>query len=252
MKDLLKQAFANPLAPFILILTLIILLTVIVSNLRDLGKNASQRNNALDEKRMFSPELQYYQRESDPAKSAEEEKAFIPENIIRDLNAEAVYDWNQGDYAAAEDKFKTVLLFQSSNPLALSHLGLLYLRKEDYPAAEFMFRNLTLYYPYNTANYLQLAHALMKQDKIKEALEAARRALFFDSNSPAALIALARIYTKTKRYEAACEYLNRAVRAHPDAILQIREDSDLSPLRKTMEYKAFLAGLPKSAGGEDK
>ena len=162
MKPSIFSGIHNPLSPFLLLLALIILATIIISNIQSEQEKQWFRNAAPRELQ-FDPSL--------PTRVDDAENQYAPpmlEPDIQRLTAAALDDWARGDFTAAEDKFRTILVFRPNNAVALSHLGALLSHRGDYKNAELMFRNQTLFYPGDPNAYLNLATVLAKQKRLPE------------------------------------------------------------------------------------
>lgn len=235
MKNFLKSSFSNPLAPFILIFALIILTTLIVSNIKTSMEtaNATQTELAAKHNLMMDPSLstEIFE-EPGPANPSEPD--------VQLLTAAALMDWSKGNFKAAEDKFRTILVFNPNNPVALSHLGALLHHRGDYKNAELMFRQQTLFFPSDPNAYMNLGTVLAKQNKLNEAIKVSKRSLELDPSNAATALSLARIYSLANNKIVAMDYFKRAASSMGPKIVEASWDPAFDSIRNTAEFKEII------------
>ena len=224
------------LTPFVMIFALIILFTIIVSNIRDSEENSQQekKQNAIKELRLstsFEPE------------SEKQSASDIPDTQM--LAASALTDWHSGKFKEAEDKFRTILVFSPNNPIALSHLGALLHHRGDYENAELMFRRQTLYFPGDPGAHQNLGAILAKQNKFKEAIRVSKRGLELAPSSPSSVLVLAKIYSLAGSSKLALEYFRRAASMMGRGIVKAAWDPAFDNIRKTEEFTEILREVSK-------
>jgi len=246
MKQFLKLGTGNPLTPFVLIFSLIILFTIIVTNIRNTAFN-SQEN---EKKRVAMKELLFNPLLNTDFNLAEEEvpqDAEAPDTQM--LAAAALADWSNGKFDEAEDKFRTILVFNPNNPIALSHLGALLHHRKNYKGAELMFRRQTLYFPGDPGAHLNLGAVLAKQNKFTEAIQASKRGLELDPSSPATALSLAKIYSLANNKKLSMDYFRRAAPIMGRSIIEASWDPSFDNVRELPEFKQIVrdasAGDPK-------
>ena len=222
MKNFLVSGIKNPLAPFILLLALIILMTIIISNINTARETAHAGRRSL---------------------------LFDPEPDIRRLTAEALDAWEGVDLAAAEDKFRTILVFRPNSAVALSHLGALLHHRGDYASAERMFRRQTLFHPGAPNAYLNLASVLARQNKLPEALAVSKQSLrLAPKASSANLLSLAKIYSQAKDEKRALDYFRRAASILGPRLVEAGWDPAFDNIRKNPEFQTLLRDARKQKG----
>lgn len=229
------------LTPFVMIFALIILFTIIVSNIRDSEENAKR-----NEKKQNSVRSMEFRPLLNTRFEPEDERP--PDSGAPDtqmLAAAALADWNNGKFAAAEDKFRTVLVFSPNNPIALSHLGAILHHRGDYENAELMFRRQTLYFPGDPGAFQNLGATLAKQHKYKEAINVTKRGLELAPSSPASALVLAKIYSLTGNRQTALDYFRRAAAILGRGILEASWDSAFDNIRETKEFARILREAAK-------
>ena len=224
------------LTPFVMIFALIILFTIIVSNIRDSEENSQQekKQNSIKELRLSTSF------EPDTEKPA---NLDIPDTQM--LAASALTDWHRGNFKEAEDKFRTILVFSPNNPIALSHLGALLHHRGDYENAELMFRRQTLYFPGDPGAHQNLGAILAKQNKFKEAIQVSKRGLELAPSSPSSVLVLAKIYSLAGSSKLALEYFRRAASMMGRDIVKASWDPAFDNIRKTEEFAEILRNASK-------
>ena len=239
MKNFLVSGIKNPLAPFILLLALIILMTIIISNIKSARETAqlhTGRQNLL-----FDPQP------ADSDETAAEKTGSEPD--IRHLTAEALDAWEGGDFAAAADKFRTILVFRPNNAVALSHLGALLHHRGDYASAERMFRRQTLFHPGDPNAYLNLASVLARQNKLPEALAVSKQSLrLAPKASSTNLLSLAKIYSQAKDEKRALDYFRRAASILGPRLVEAGWDPAFDNIRQNPEFQSLLRDAGKQQG----
>lgn len=234
MKHFLKSSFSNPLAPFILIFALIILTTLIVSNI----KNSLETEAAKETEFAASHSLLL---DPQPAgMPVEPEPADLSKPDVQYLTAAALADWSKGNFDAAEDKFRTILVFNPNNPVALSHLGALLHHRGDYKNSELMFRRQTLFFPSDPNAYMNLGTVLAKQNKFNEAIRVSKRSLELDPSNAATALSLAKIHSLANNKSTAMDYFKRAANIMGPGIVEASWDPAFDNIRKTPEFKKII------------
>lgn len=242
MKRFLRSGIKNPLAPFILLMALIILITIIITNIKT--AQVGYAKTAPPRDLLFDPSLPTSFEETPEAPG---EPTLEPD--LRGLTAAALEDWARGDFSGAEDKFRTILVFRPNNAVALSHLGALLHHRGDYKSAELMFRKQTQFYPGDPNAFLNLATVLAKQNKLSEALAASKQSIALDPGGSAMhLLSLARIYSLANNTKMALDFLRRAaVRLGPE-LVELSWDPAFDNIRRTQEFQQLIRDAKKKDG----
>ena len=232
---------SNPsLTPFVMIFALIILFTIIVSNIRNPEESGQpEKKRSSTQGLIFNPRLSTGL-EPDADKSSVSD---LPDTQM--LAASALTDWHSGNFREAEDKFRTILVFSPNNPVALSHLGALLHHRGDYENAELMFRRQTLYFPGDPGAYQNLGAILAKQNKFKEAIQVSKRGLDLAPSSPSSVLILAKVYSLAGSSKLALEYFRRAASMMGRGIVKASWDPAFDNIRKTEEFSEILREASK-------
>ena len=234
MKQFLKSSFSNPLAPFILIFALIILTTLIVSNIKTSMETAAEKETEFTANHTLLLDPQ-------PAGiPVEPKQADLSKPDVPFLTASALADWSKGNFEAAEDKFRTILVFSPNNPVALSHLGALLHHRGDYKNAELMFRRQTLFFPSDPNAHMNLGTVLAKQNKFNEAIQVSKRSLELDPSNAASALSLAKIHSLANNKQTAMDYFKRAANILGPGIVEASWDPALDNIRNMAEFKEII------------
>ena len=235
MKQFLKSSFSNPLAPFILIFALIILTTLIVSNIKN-----SMETEAAKETEFAANHSLLLDSSSSAGLPPETEPKDNSKPDVQFLTAAALADWSKGNFDAAEDKFRTILVFNPNNPVALSHLGALLHHRGDYKNAELMFRRQTLFFPSDPNAHMNLGTVLAKQNKFSEAIRVSKRSLELDPSNSATALNLAKIHSMANNKQTAMDYFKRAANIMGPGIVEASWDPAFDNIRNTAEFKRIV------------
>ncbi len=241
MKAFLKSGFSNPLAPFILIFALIILTTLIVSNIKTTMETEAAKKTEFAAKNslMVDPSLA-------TGIPDEPENTDLSKPDVQYLTAAALADWARGDFNAAEDKFRTILVFHPNNPVALSHLGALLHHRGDYKNAELMFRRQTLFFPSDPNAHMNLGTVLAKQNKFKEAIQVSKRSLELDPSNAATALSVAKIHSLANNKNTAMDYFRRAANILGPGIVESSWDPAFDNIRDLPEFRSIIREAEKN------
>lgn len=151
--------------------------------------------------------------------AAVEGLAVLP--ISHDTRLESLLDiasryYAEKNYLAAEKAYLKVLKVDHKNSLAYSRLGFIYSHFGQVEDAIECFQIVADNYP-NAASYYNLAMMLFKNRKFKRSARALERSIELEE-TPARLIALARIYRVTGQYEQQIKTLERALELEADNV----------------------------------
>ena len=196
-----ENSLSKPLLPLILLLMLVILLTVIVSNLKpDQSKDLISGMEPIPEVLPFTRSYDWVVTNTDQESPSKEE------TVIRN----AITKWRTGKVEEAEDDFRTILVFDPKNLCALSCLGTIFYTRGKFREAEWLFRRKTEAYPSNFIGFRNLALALFRQDKLKDAVKEMKRASALNPDDMETLLLLARLYAYSGDNMNAAVCLKRA------------------------------------------
>jgi Flp pilus assembly protein TadD len=233
------------LTPLIIFLSLIVLLTIIVINFQT---DSSSRKSTAPENppdHFNSIELHKLEKKGpapilpplENTRSAGEN--IQPPNIERMLK-DAIISYDKGNDVEAEDKIRTILIFDPSNYTALSLLGNILYKAAKYPEAEVVFRKQGSLKPEDPVIYNNLGSALAKQKRYDEAVTVSLKALELEPESPVTLINLAGIYSVSGEVSKALEYFRRAYDKIGEKIIPISFDRTLDNIRYEREFLEII------------
>lgn len=213
MSDSNSSFRSNPLVPLILFLMLIILLTVIVSNLKP--KTNETVFSMLDP----IPELEQFSLDSGDSASGLSAYLTNEDQVIR----KAARNFRIGKIDEAESDFRTILIFDPNNLAALSYLGTIFYMQGKYKDAEFMFRKKTECYPSQSIGFLNLGMTLFQLGDIDGAIQEIKRAVCLNSADTDSIILLARLYAYSGDRSNAAACLKRAKQSGVDLTEILKE-----------------------------
>lgn len=150
---------------------------------------------------------------------AVENLAVLP--ISHDTRLESLLEiagryYAEKNYLAAEKAYLKVLKVDHKSSLAYSRLGFIYSHFGQVDDAIECFQIVADTYP-NAASYYNLAMMLFKNRKFKRSARALEKSIELEE-TPARLIALARVYRIMGQYEFQIKTLNRAMELEPESI----------------------------------
>lgn len=150
---------------------------------------------------------------------AVENLAVLP--ISHDTRLESLLEiagryYAEKNYLAAEKAYLKVLKVDHKSSLAYSRLGFIYSHFGQVDDAIECFQIVADTYP-NAASYYNLAMMLFKNRKFKRSARALEKSIELEE-TPARLIALARVYRIMGQYELQIKTLNRAMELEPESI----------------------------------
>ena len=196
-----SDKLSKTLLPLILLLMLVILLTLIASNLRPEGKkNSILKDSPVPETGLIS----------------QSEKLINPQNFQTDqpreeqMLREAIQKWKSGGIDQAESDFRTILIFDPDNLTALSCLATIFYHQGKFQEAELLFRKKTEAYPGSPYGHRNLALTLFRLDRLNDAVIEMKRASALDPSDMETLLNLARLYAYTGDDMNAAVCLKRA------------------------------------------
>ncbi|MBQ7403538.1 MAG: tetratricopeptide repeat protein [Lentisphaeria bacterium] len=183
-----KEKLSNPLLPLIMLLTLVILLTVIISNLRpSSGSNLLGSVHPVPE----LPPSSVHQNFSNPETMLE---TFPQEEQLVHL---AIKKWRMGMTDEAESDFRTILIFDPDNFTALSYLGTIFFYQGKMREAEMLYKRKADLYPGHPMGFRNLSLAQFRLGKINEAIQSLEKGLSMVPNDKEMLTLLARYHAYT-------------------------------------------------------
>ena len=228
----------NPLVPFIVFFALVILLTIVVTNSRSSHQQDVQEpkveRTGLTLSQVKNPILDQQPR-TEIKKEAPQE---TPD--IKKLLASAINDSDSGDTKSAEDKLRTLIVFDPGNVKAISLLGSIMFQQGNYQEAEFFFRMQAKVAPDDVSALNNLASALSRQCKYPEAIQSIEKVLEINPDSGAALLTLSGLNSLAGNTQEALENFKSAYAKMGERILPLSNDPNLNNIRDNPEFKDIL------------
>ena len=145
----------------------------------------------------------------------------------------------------AEDKLRTLLVFDPENTQALSLLGGLLYYSGRYKEAEFIFKKESVLLPESALVYNSMASAQAKQHKYEDAISAGKKALVLEPNMPQIHLNLAGMYSISGKPEKAIAHLQKAFKAMGSSILPLINDSAFDNIRESSQFQLIISKAKK-------
>jgi tetratricopeptide (TPR) repeat protein len=227
------------LVPLIITLSFIVLLTAVIVNIRPGMKDTVPAGSIpghpgvikLDE---IKP-VEIIQQDKKTVKSGE-----VSDEQILNMLLQAYSELDNGKVEEAENKVKTVLVFEPDNSEALSLLGKIYYLKHDYKSAEMIFsRQVNLNRKSATA-YNNLGQVLLKQKKYDRAALRFQIAQELDPESGLIALNLAGAYAKLGQKDKALASFKKAYRILGPRVITVASHPALDNIRDEKEFKDIL------------
>lgn len=225
-----ERPLTKQLAPLIVFIVLIIVLTVIIK-----GSSFSSARSPRMPVKLEMGLTQFNYQLQDAAAYPSERRPGVPD--AGNALSAAVRDCESGEFARAEDRIRTALLFYPANRSLLSLLGATLYRQRKYGAAEAVFRHLTALNPDDTIACANLSAALAGQKRFAEAVEIALQVYRKQPDSPVAALNLSGIYAMSGHTAEAMKYFKKAYNKLGENILPLVRNAHFDPIRKN---KAFV------------
>ncbi|OGV38990.1 MAG: hypothetical protein A2020_12915 [Lentisphaerae bacterium GWF2_45_14] len=215
------------LTPLILILGAVLLMSIIIVNTRYAESSSSSTVYTIPSQLELSP----FSR-SRKTTTAAQNKNRIPNSSELKVDTSAIFVEAQtllkkGDPESAEDRLRTLLIFEPENLPALNILGEILYRSRKYRDAEFVFRKQLAINPRESNVYNNLSSALAKQNKFDEAVKTAEEGLKIMPDSTPILLNLSGMYSVMGEKKISVEYFKRVYEKIGSDILQISGDPTL-------------------------
>ncbi|OGV50277.1 MAG: hypothetical protein A2017_06730 [Lentisphaerae bacterium GWF2_44_16] len=235
------------LTPLIIFFALVILLTVIITNSQSREKifkfNQSELLPSMELKNLTvrkKPDIDYVFQPSEKKQKIQTELPNF-QKMLRD----AARDFEDNKFKEAEDKLKTILVFEPDNFKALLLFGSILYNSERYAEAEMIFREQCRINPEDPMVYNNLGSALAKQKKYEEAVSTTLKVLDIDPESPVALLNLAGMYSVSGDTEKSIEFFKRAYDKLGERVLTLSYDPTLDNIRYEPEFQQILEDAEK-------
>lgn len=149
----------------------------------------------------------------------------------------------------AEDKVRTVLVFDPDNFDALTILGRILFADGKYRQAELVFRHQRLLEPDDATVLNNLGSSLARQDKLADALVFTARAWEKAPDCPEFILNYAGLLAMNGDKERAVTMLRKALEILGPAMTRLVKDKCFDPLRSHPGFKALEREAAESGGG---
>lgn len=223
------------LTPLIIIFTIIIFLTIVILN-SNLGEKPKKKKA---EQNIINNNMSIRIREK-PKQTFKRIDTKFNFNVNEELKtAKRLLAEKKED--EAEDKLRTILVFEPENITAMSLLGGIFFYSGRYDDAEDIFKRQIRIDPDSYLAYNRLASTLAKQKKYEDAIKTTSKALSINPESAEVNINLAGMYSITGKKDRALIHFKKAYEAFGYAILPLSLDSAFDNIRHTPEFQAILA-----------
>ena len=145
-------------------------------------------------------------------------------------------DMENGDFAAAEDRLRTALVFHGKNVKLYALLGKALYLQEKYKAAENVFRQQVYLAPEDSVSMNNLSAALAKQKRYHEAIGTLHQLLKNDPSSASAVLNLAGMYAVSGDRKNAILYFRKAYELLGHRILFLAQDRNFVSIQQEPEF----------------
>ena len=253
MKEL---PFSKQLAPLILFIVLIIVLTLVIGQNKNIFKNNNE-NSLYPHPQKLEMRLSpfHYNIPEFPDYGNLQYHIVIP--TVETALAQALEYSESGRYHDAEEIIRNALVFNKSNRALLSFLGTILFRQQKYKAAETVFRHQTILDPTDTLAYNNLGASLAKQNRYQEAIRSVKMVYLHSSKDHQALSALnlSGMYSISGNTAEALAYFKKAYESLGEQILPLSYNSNFDNIRGEKEFQNIVRqaqqqGKQKSNSGE--
>lgn len=229
---------SNPtrqLAPLIIVIVLIIILTLIIrgSRLPNLQEGESSLDSGLEMR--LSP-FSYQPSQGNRAVDRQALNLPDPDSVISGASRDAA----NGQYARAEDQLRTALVFYPEERRILSLLGTVLFMQKKYRESEDIFRHLTVLNPDDTVAYTNLGAVLASQKRYQEAIVSAKKVYLKEPGSPIAALNLSSVYSLNGDTAEALEYFRKAYEKLGENILPLSYNSNFDNIRKEKAFRDIV------------
>lgn len=237
------------LAPLIIIFGLVILATVFLSSKGTVRKPESlnRQSNSFPDMRL-SYMAQQHQNQAQGALPYSEDSGsganWIPD--IPALLLDAQRDFEQGNYGPAEDKLRTILIFEPDNVRAMTVLAYILYSARKFPDSAALFKRIISISPYDASAMANLGAALARMNDFNEALKYSLQGFSIDPSSPVTLLNLAGIYSMSGNREKALDFFRKAADRLGDSIIPQVYDQVFDNIRDDADFQALVSAAEKN------
>jgi tetratricopeptide (TPR) repeat protein len=231
------------LVPLIVFLFCIVLLTSVIVNMRPEMRNPVIRTDSKSKK----PRAIYLS-SIETAKNPElrrRQQHIMDEKKVLNLLLQAYSELDKGKLETAEEKVKTVLVFQSENTEALSLLGKIYYLKHEYKEAEMIFTKQIKLNKKSASAYNNLGQVLLKQKKYTRAALQFQVAQGLDPESGLIALNLAGAYSQQGKKKESLAAFKKASELLETRIITVANHPALDSIRNEKEFSDILKNAYK-------
>jgi len=228
------------LAPLIIFLGVVLLVTVALVNARKNERSFKLDPDSLPTMKLDSLSSKPVQRGRPEPQNIQE---FAP--IVHRLMQAADRHLKDGRTSEAEDCLKTVITLQPDNYIATATLSELYFIQGKHRESEALFRNLARINPDNFVVYNNISIARACQGKVREALSYASKAAGMKPDSGSVLLNLAAIHSVLKNTDEAIKNFKAAYEALGPDILPLAFDPTFDNIRDRKEFETIVREAKK-------
>ncbi len=237
------------LVPLIVSLSFIVLLTTVIVNTRPEMRNRVTTDSGTKESRAIYLSNIGVSEEHDLYKRG---KHIIDKKAVLNMLIQAYSELHSGKMAEAEDKVKTVLVFQPENNEALSLLGKIYYLQHKYRKAEMIFRQQVRLNKKSAVAYNNLGQVLLKQKKCSQAALQFVAAQELDPESGLIALNLSGAYSRQGKKKESLASFKKAFKLLGPRIITVANHSALDNIRQEKEFKNILKKAYKKLSIEQK
>lgn len=230
-----QNSLTKPLAPLIIVIVLIIVLSLIIRGFRQTDLPEENATFSSEVKMRLSP-FSYQPSGRNTAVIRSGVDFPDPDSVISGASRDAA----GGQYARAEDQLRTALVFYPNDIRILSLLGTVLYMQKQYRSAEEIFRLMTTLNPEDTAAYTNLGAVLASQKRYKEAIVSARKVYLKEPDSPIAALNLSSVYSLNGDTAEALEYFRKAYEKLGENILPLSYNSNFDNIRREKLFQDIV------------
>lgn len=168
------------------------------------------------------------------------QKHIIDEKKILNLLLQAYSELDKGKVDAAEDKVKTVIMFQNENNEALSLLGKIYYLKGEYENAEQIFIKQIKINEKSASAYNNLGQVLLKKKKYSRAVIQFKKALKLDPESGLIALNLSGTYAQQGKKDEAIAAFDKAYSLMGTSIINVANHPALDNIRDEKGFRIIM------------
>jgi Tfp pilus assembly protein PilF len=237
------------LVPLIICLFCIVLLTaIIVSTRPELRKPLMPDSKPKKPREIYLSNIEV----TKEPELSKQTKHIVDEKKILNLLLQAYSELDKGKIDVAENKVKTVLLFQKNNNEALSLLGKIYYLQNEYIKAETTFRKQVKLNSKSASAYNNLGQVLLKQKKYIQAVEQFEIAQKLDPESGLIALNLSGAYSKQGKKKESLAAFQKAFELMGTRVIAVANHPALDNIRKEKEFRDILKNAYKELADKQK